>query len=68
MVGKFYNNQRVYVEADYDNIFVVDPNKIVNKEGKVEERLVNHEDFVIYANLESKIIPRTKLANGVDFA
>ena len=67
MVGKFYNNQRVYVEADYDNIFVVDPNKIVNKEGKVEERLVNHEELVIYANLESKIIPRTKLANGVDF-
>ena len=49
MVGKFYNNQRVYVENDYDNIFVVDPNKIVNKEGKVEERLVNHEELVIYA-------------------
>ena len=39
MVGD--KNKKVYVEADYDNIFVIDPNKLVDDSGKVEERLVN---------------------------
>ena len=64
MADKFYNNQNVFVEADYDNIVVVDPNKMVEPDGKVVERLVNHEELVIYANLEAKVLPRTKLALG----
>ena len=65
MVGK--SKKKVYVEADYDNIFVVDPNKLMDESGKVEERLVDHEELVVYANLEARIIPRTKLANGTTF-
>ena len=63
----FFNNQNVYVETDYDNIIVVDPNKVVDKDGKVSERLVNHEELVMYASLEAKIIPRSKLVVGDNF-
>ena len=61
------NNQKVYVQSNFDNIIVVDPNKVVNSDGTVQERLVNHEELVIYANLEAKVLPRTKLAFGSSF-
>jgi hypothetical protein len=68
MAGKkFFNNQNVYVETDYQNIVVVDPNKVVDPDGTVHERLVNHEELVMYANLEAKVLPRTKLAVGNNF-
>ena len=60
------NQQRIYVETDYDNIILIDPNKIVVGD-KIEDRLVDHEDLVFYANLESRVIPRTKLAVGEGF-
>jgi hypothetical protein len=62
MVG---NNENILVEFDYNNITIVDPNKVIDASGNVKERLVNHEDLVFYANLECKVIPRTKLAVGV---
>lgn len=65
--NKFFNNQNIYVETDYDNIIVVDPNKVVSSDGTVSERLVNHEELVMYANLEAKIIPRSKLVIGENF-
>jgi hypothetical protein len=65
--NSLYNNQKVYVEADYDNIVVVDPNKMVEPDGKVVERLFNPEELVVYANLDAKIIPRTKLALGNNY-
>lgn len=54
----------VYVEFDYNNLIVVDPNKKVDSKGNVSERLVDHENLVMYANLDAKIIPRTKLSIG----
>ena len=63
----FFNNQNVYVETDYDNVIVVDPNKVVDKDGKVSERLVNHEELVMYASLEAKVIPRSKLVVGDNY-
>jgi hypothetical protein len=63
-----YNvDNRLYVEADYDNIILIDPNKVVDGDNKVKDRLVQQENLVMYANLETKIIPRTKLAIGDDF-
>jgi hypothetical protein len=59
------NQNTIYVEADYDNIILIDPNKIV-VDGEVKDRLVEHEDLVFYANLETKVVPRTKLAVGLD--
>ncbi len=65
--NRFYNNQNIYVETDYDNIIVVDPNKVVDSDGNVSERLVNHEELVMYASLEAKVLPRTKLVVGSNY-
>ena len=62
------NSGSIYVEADYSNIILVDPNKTtrIGPGGKsiIEERVVDHESLVMYANLEASVLPRTKLAVG----
>ena len=68
MVDK-YQSRKIYVETDYDNIVLIDPNKIVlanaDKDGNnIQERLVAHEELVFYAKLEANVIPRTKLVLG----
>lgn len=60
------NQKTIHVETDYDNIILIDPNKIV-VDKKIKDRLVDHEELVFYANLETKVIPRTKLATGGSF-
>lgn len=62
-----FNRQKIYVETDYQNIVVVDPNKVVDNDDNVHERLINHEELVKYVNLEAKVIPRTKLVVGDNF-
>jgi hypothetical protein len=62
MVDKTEN---ILVEFDYNNITVIDPNKVIDENGKAKERFVNQEDLVMYANLECNVLPRTKLALGV---
>ena len=47
-----------------NNLIVVDPNKIVGPDGNPQDRLVNNEDLVMYANLEAKIFPRSKVVAG----
>ena len=65
---QIYNlENRLYVEADYENIIIIDPNKVVNGSGTIEDRNIQQENLVMYANLETKIIPRTKLAIGDSF-
>ena len=59
------NSENILVEFDYNNIFLVDPNKVIDNDGKAKDRLIKHENLVIYANLECKVLPRTKLALGV---
>lgn len=54
------NNEKIYVETDYDNIVLIDPNKVVDSNGGIQERAVRQENMVIYANLEAIIIPRTR--------
>ena len=58
------NGENILVEFDYDNITLIDPNKLVDQDGNVKERLVKQEDLVYYANLECNVLPRTKLAVG----
>jgi hypothetical protein len=55
----------IYVEFDYNNIILVDPNKIIDANNNVSERIVDHENLVMYANLEADVLPRTKLAVGI---
>jgi hypothetical protein len=54
----------ILVEFDYNNIIVVDPNKTIDGQGNVKERLVDHENLVMFVNLEAEVLPRTKLAVG----
>ena len=61
-------SENILVEFDYNNITIVDPNKVIDGQGKIKDRYVNQEDLVMYANLECKVLPRTKLAIGVDGA
>ena len=65
--NKFFGNENVYVDTDYDNVIVVDPNKVVNSDGTVQERNVKQENLITYANLEARVIPRTKLAIGSNY-
>jgi hypothetical protein len=58
------NSGNVLVEFDYNNIIVVDPNKTIDAFGNIRERLVDHENLVMYANLEAEVVPRTKLSVG----
>jgi hypothetical protein len=57
--------ENILVEFDYNNIIIIDPNKIIDENGKAKQRLVQHENLVMYANLECDVLPRTKLAVGV---
>ena len=59
------NQENILVEFDYNNITIIDPNKVIDENGKAKERVVRQEDLVMYANLECKVLPRTKLAIGV---
>ena len=53
----------IWVDFDYQNVFLVDPNKTVDLNGVARERQIHHENLVMYANLEATIVfPRTKLA------
>ena len=61
MVGK---SENILVEFDYNNITIIDPNKVIDSDNKVKDRLVKQEDLVMYANLECSVLPRTKLALG----
>ena len=60
------SSENILVEFDYNNIVIVDPNKVIDSDGNSKERLIKHENLVMYANLECKPIPRTKLAIGSD--
>ena len=54
----------VHTEFNYNNIILVDPNKVEDLLGNISERLVDHENLVMYANLEAELLPRTKLNVG----
>lgn len=58
------SSENILVEFDYNNIAVIDPNKILDDNGRAKERLVKHEELVMYVNLECKVIPRTKMLIG----
>ena len=45
-------SESVYTQQICDNLILIDPNKIESADGKtIEDRLVRHEDLVIYINL-----------------
>lgn len=54
----------IHIENDYQNIFVVDPNKVDLPNGEVSQRNIAHEELVMFANLECSLQPRSKLIIG----
>ena len=58
------NQENILVEFDYNNISIIDPNKVIDENGRAKERNVKQENLVLYANLECKVLPRTKLILG----
>jgi len=58
------NSEKILVETDYDNVVLIDPNKVILNDGSVIERAIKQENLVMYANLEAVLIPRTKLNIG----
>ena len=54
----------IYTDPVGNNLVVVDPNKVVI-DGKVKDRLVAHEDLIMYVNLTAKIFPRSKIISGI---
>ena len=58
------NSGNIYTNAVGNNLVVVDPNKVVLN-GEIKDRLVDHEDMVMYANLEARIFPRSKVIAGL---
>jgi hypothetical protein len=60
-------NERLFVENFFNNIVVVNPNKVYNQLNEVEDRNVSQENLVIYANLQCSLQPRSRLIKGEDF-
>jgi len=54
----------IFIEVSENNIFLIDPNRVLTSDGNIKERNVKHENLIMYANLEAKIYPRTKLLVG----
>ena len=50
-------SENILVEFDYNNISIIDPNKVIDNDGKVQERYVKQENLVMYVNLEADLIP-----------
>ena len=49
-----------------DNIFVINPNKVVNEFGNPEDRYIKQENLIYYVNLECELEPRSRLLTGTD--
>ena len=59
------NKGNIWTNNVGNNLIVVDPNKIVGSNGGPQDRLVDSEDMVMYANLEARIFPRSKVIAGL---
>ena len=57
-------DKNIYIESDYNNIFIINPNKVFGENGQPEDRDIAHEELIVYANLECDIQPRSRLING----
>ena len=59
-------DKNIFIENNEQNIFIIDPNRVTNPDGSYEDRYVNHEELVMYVNLECNIQQRSKLLTGGD--
>jgi hypothetical protein len=57
-------DKNIYIENDEQNIFIIDPNRVINPDGTYEDRYVEQENLIMYVNLECDIQPRSRLLTG----
>ena len=57
MAGNISEEKLFY--KDFNNVILVDPNKVFGPDGNPVDRLVKHENLITYANLTCNVIPRT---------
>ena len=60
------NTNDILVKVDQNNLIYIDPNSVLNRDGRVEPRGVETEDLTMYVNLEADLIPRTTLIGDGD--
>ena len=65
MADNFGGSENIYYE-DNSNIVLIDPNSVRDSSGVKKDRVIKQENLIMYANLEAKAVPRTKLAVGQD--
>jgi 5-methylcytosine-specific restriction endonuclease McrBC GTP-binding regulatory subunit McrB len=51
------NSENILVEFDYNNITIIDPNKVIDENGNAKDRYVKQEDLVMYANITARLNP-----------
>jgi len=54
-------NENILVLVDQQNIVHIDPNTVVSSSGDLQPRFVDHENLVMYVNLEADLVPRSVL-------
>ena len=54
-------NENILVLVDQQNVVHIDPNTVVSASGDLQPRLVDHENLVMYVNLEADLVPRSVL-------
>ena len=60
MGNKVTNSEDILIKVDHNNLMYIDPNSVYSN-GVVQSRSVEHENLVMYVNLEADLIPRTTL-------
>ncbi len=59
--NKLNQNENILVLLDQQNIVHIDPNTVVSSSGDLEPRFIDHENLVMYVNLEADLVPRSVL-------
>jgi hypothetical protein len=54
-------NENILVLVDQQNIVHIDPNTVVSSSGDLQPRFIDHENLVMYVNLEADLVPRSVL-------
>lgn len=65
MADNFGGSENIYYDEN-SNIVLIDPNSVRDSNGVKKDRVIKQENLIMYANLEAKAVPRTKLAIGQD--
>ena len=64
--NKLNQNENILVVVDQQNVVHVDPNTVLDQDGQLQSRLVDHENLVMYVNLEADLVPRSVLYSESD--